>query len=654
MKLKSLSIKNFMGYKGEHLINFQTENSAKVILFLGENGHGKTTIHHAARWCLYGETRKGQKIISENALFNRPAKLSAQNDLTTSMSVTMEWEDEGHDYALTRDCTYATHDKMIIEDFLRIDKENSVPQSSIKHYVQMFFAKEISHFFFFDGEWQREFDQMAENDEEAVYIKTEIEKTLSIPTISNAINWIESKRLEEYKSISSLDKKKEKDDGLKNKLEDLEKQIKLENQEIQDLEIQLSKDNSRLSDIRESIGNFESARVEHDKMVNLRGQIQNNNNRRQQYLMDVKEEFSSNVRWSPIAKTLAKKFDEISQTRKKLDLNTTRINGLKKYVEDMIALRDKKICPVCDSIPTKDSEYFTSKIEDAQKEILNLDLSKRVEIDNQFNYLNDLGFNHIKVSNLRDKVKEFNESAAVSVSLNQDLKEIENKLSFSPDVDVKNLMDEANSLISAITRRDSHLVEHRRKQKDFSSQQAAAQSKISKASDVSPQKRFTFSAFAYLKSLFESSKENYVSEIRREVENYASATFCKIISDKKFDGLQINENFGVGLRMKDGTIETLRSTGQGKVSAISLISGLLQTSMKDGFILMDTPFVSLDMGHREQVCKWAAESNMNVSLFLHSGEFIKDRDLHMLENKVGRIYRIKKINDDETTIQLEN
>ena len=131
-------------------------------------------------------------------------------------------------------------------------------------------------------------------------------------------------------------------------------------------------------------------------------------------------------------------------------------------------------------------------------------------------------------------------------------------------------------------------------------------------------------------------------------------TFCKIISDKKFDGLQINENFGVGLRMKDGTIETLRSTGQGKVSAISLISGLLQTSMKDGFILMDTPFVSLDMGHREQVCKWAAESNMNVSLFLHSGEFVKDRDLHMLENKVGRIYRIRKINDDETTIQVEN
>jgi DNA sulfur modification protein DndD len=654
MKLKSLTINNFMGYKGEHKINFETENNAKVILFLGENGHGKTTIHHAARWCLYGETRKGQKVISESALFNRPAKLLAQNDLTTSMSVTMEWEDEGHQYQLTRDCNFVTHDDMKVEDFLRIDKENSVPQSSIKHYVQMFFAKEISHFFFFDGEWQREFDQMAENDEEAVYIKTEIEKTLSIPTISNAINWIETKRVEEYKSISSLDKKKEKDDGLKNRLEDLEKQINLESQEIKSLEDENSKDTSRLNVIRELIGNFDSVQSEHDRMVNLRGQIQNNNNRKQQYLMDIKEDLSSNVRWSPIARTLSKKYEEITNALNELNASTNRTNNLKKVIEDLIALRDKKICPVCESVPTKDSEHFTFKIEEAQKELLAIDLNNNSEIQNQFNYIKELGFNQTKISNLRNRIKEFNEASAVSVTLNQELKEIETKLSFSPDLDVKNLMDEANSLSSNIAKRDLHLINHRKNFKTYTNEQATTQSKLSKASDVSPQKRYTFAAFAYLKSLFETSKENYVSEIRKEVEKYASETFTKIISDKKFDGLQINENFGVGLRMKDGSIETLRSTGQGKVSAISLISGLLQTSMKDGFILMDTPFVSLDMGHREQVCKWAAESNMNVSLFLHSGEFVKERDLGMLENKVGRIYRIRKLSDDETSIQVEN
>jgi DNA sulfur modification protein DndD len=654
MKLKSLVLQNFMGYKGEHKINFETTDHAKVILFLGENGHGKSTIHHAARWCLYGETKKGQRTIDESILFNRPAKENAKLDLSTSMSVTMEWEDEGHEYSLTRDCSYATSDQLKTEEYLRIDKSNSVPQSSIRHYVQMFFAKEISHFFFFDGEWQREFDQMAENDEEAVYIKSEIEKTLSIPTISTAIQWLEEKRGEEWRSIRSLEKKKETADELENKLEDLEKKISLDKEEIDGIIKQLKDDNARLNILQDMVGNFATVQSEHDRMVELRGQIKNNNSRKQQFFLDIKEQMNSNVRWSPVAKTLTNKLEDIMLTRKNIESMTLKTESLKKKVDNLIQLRDLKVCPVCESIPDKESNFYSLKIEEAQKEIASIDLSDAEVSENHLKYITDLGFNQTKISNLKNIIKEYNEYSATSVALGQDLKDIEINLSFSPDIDVKKIMTEANSISSNITRREQSLEFHKKRLSDYEKEASSIQTKLSKSADVSPQKRYSYNSFAYLKGLFEKSKDQYVAGIRKEVERYASETFNKIISDKKFEGLQINENFGVGLRMKDGTIETLRSTGQGKVSAISLISGLLQTSMKDGFILMDTPFVSLDMGHREQVCKWAAESNMNVSLFLHSGEFIKERDLGMLENKVGRVYRIMKINDDESTIQLEN
>jgi len=73
--------------------------------------------------------------------------------------------------------------------------------------------------------------------------------------------------------------------------------------------------------------------------------------------------------------------------------------------------------------------------------------------------------------------------------------------------------------------------------------------------------------------------------------------------------------------------------------------------MDDGFILMDTPFVSLDMGHRAAVCKWATESGLRVSLFMHSGEFVWDRDRAQFGNHIGRVYTIKKIDDDETSIK---
>ena len=155
-------------------------------------------------------------------------------------------------------------------------------------------------------------------------------------------------------------------------------------------------------------------------------------------------------------------------------------------------------------------------------------------------------------------------------------------------------------------------------------------------------------------SLFEEAKENYVNLVRKQVETYASETFLKIISDKKYKGLQINENFGVELILPDGRVDPLRSTGQGKVSTIALVSGLIKTAMDEGFILMDTPFVSLDLGHRQAVCKWAVESGFKVSLFMHSGEFVWERDHEFFGDSVGKIYKIKKIDNDESVIEMVN
>ena len=144
-----------------------------------------------------------------------------------------------------------------------------------------------------------------------------------------------------------------------------------------------------------------------------------------------------------------------------------------------------------------------------------------------------------------------------------------------------------------------------------------------------------------------------MAAVREQVEKYSSETFLKIISDKKYTGLRINENFGVELVLPDGKTDPLRSTGQGKVSTISLVSGLIKTAMNEGFILMDTPFVSLDIGHRSSVCEWASQSGLKVSLFMHSGEFIWERDSHYFNGHVGKVYRIRKIDDDESEVTLE-
>ena len=165
-----------------------------------------------------------------------------------------------------------------------------------------------------------------------------------------------------------------------------------------------------------------------------------------------------------------------------------------------------------------------------------------------------------------------------------------------------------------------------------------------------PSERYVFELLAYLSLLFEVTLSAYRSAVREKVQDYASKTFLKIISDQKYVGLQITDNFGVELLLPDGKSDPLKSTGQGKVSAIALVSGLIHTAMDEGFILMDTPFVSLDMGHRAAVCKWATESGFRVSLFMHSGEFEWGRDRAQFGDAVGRVYRITRIDDNESTV----
>ena len=145
MKLEKLKLHNFMAYKGDHEIDFNVSNHAPLVLFLGENGHGKSTIQNACKWCLYDQTSE----MSNKDLINRKAFSEYASDPTLSMSVTLSWADEGKKYELYRSWEPNGLDPSVSHPILRIDGGNAVSANSVQDYVQRFLAKEISHFFFF-------------------------------------------------------------------------------------------------------------------------------------------------------------------------------------------------------------------------------------------------------------------------------------------------------------------------------------------------------------------------------------------------------------------------------------------------------------------------------------------------------------------------
>lgn len=648
MKLEKLKLHNFMAYKGDHEIDFNVSNHSPLILFLGENGHGKSTIQNACKWCLYDQTPE----MPNKDLINRKAFSQYASDPTLSMSVTLSWVDEGKKYELFRSWEPNGIDPSTSHPILRIDGGNAVSANSVQDFVQRFLAKEISHFFFFDGETQKEFDAMATSNKGSGSIRSEIEKTLSIPVISDAINWFKLKQTEESDSLVKANAHNEK---IKKAGQDLgnQRQIRTELQyELDKQVMKLNNTNKRIEVIESELKYFKESQELSEEIAGLRGEKAALEGQRKEKMQLIRDALSNNAFWAPLALRLdanKRQIDnQIAVAKKAFDENkeiATTISFLQK-------LESTGVCPVCNSNHSANKSKLVEEISALNSRMQSISKNDIRELESKLELFEHFGFNSEIYIDLRNIQKEYD-------SLGSELAKIENKISdkeikrgHSTDPDVQNAVISLKSLMDDKNAAAMNIEDYKNSILEADKKISRLESAVGK--EISPEKRVAHNAFSYLLEIFESSKDVYVADVREQVTKYSSETFLKIISDKKYTGLRINENFGVELVLPDGRTDPLRSTGQGKVSTISLVSGLIRTAMDEGFILMDTPFVSLDIGHRAAVCKWAAESGLKVSLFMHSGEFVWERDSHYFAGSVGKIYRIKKIDDDESQVVLES
>lgn len=647
MRLERLRLHNFMAYKGDHEIDFTVSNHAPLILFLGENGHGKSTIQNACKWCLYDQTSE----MPNGDLINRKAFKEQAADPSLGMSVKLSWVDDDQSYELSRSWEPNGKDPSASHPVLRIDGGNPVSANSVQDYVQRFLAKEISHFFFFDGETQKEFDAMATSNKGSGGIRSEIEKTLSIPVISDAINWFKEKQAEESDALVKANNQNEK---IKKAGLDLENERQRRSTLQQEMDGQIVKFNDavgRIEQIESEVASIDETQKLSEELSGLRSEKTILAALRKEKLQYITDAWSNSAFWAPLASKLAviqnQLASQIEVSKKAFDENrelSTTIGYLEK-------IESSGTCPICKSDHSPDKSKFAEQIAELMSQLQAVTQKELATLGDKSRLFDNFGFSSEIYVDLRNMQKEYDTFGGDLAKIENKITDVTTKLGHSSNSDVQNAMTSLKVLMEDKSSAEQYIDEY--KGEIFEADKRISRLESAVGKEISPEKRIAHNAFSYLLEIFEMSKEVYVADVREQVQKYSSETFLQIISDKKYTGLRINENFGVELVLPNGRTDPLRSTGQGKVSTISLVSGLIKTAMDEGFILMDTPFVSLDIGHRAAVCKWASESGLKVSLFMHSGEFDWDRDSHYFEGHVGKIYRIKKIDDDESQVTLE-
>ena len=191
--------------------------------------------------------------------------------------------------------------------------------------------------------------------------------------------------------------------------------------------------------------------------------------------------------------------------------------------------------------------------------------------------------------------------------------------------------------------------------KDKIDENTRKQNQLSKLMSKNPKARITegglqVEIYSELAKIFEDGTDTLRDSLRSSVEGLAAKAFKHLTTEKTYQGLKINEHYGLSIVGHDKRVVEERSAGAEQIVALALIDGLNRTARKTGPIIMDTPLARLDPKHRSNVLKYLPEMAEQVILLVHEGEIRKEDVLKHLKDRIGVIYEIERISASESKI----
>ncbi len=156
MLLQSIKLVNFRQFRNESIDFAGGADGKNVTIIIGENGTGKTTFAQAFFWCLYGETE-----FSDKSMLNKMVATEMRPGQDVKIQVELKLHHGEVDYTLIREQTYRKDnanrikaDNTIFDIATKDASGNTtyVKKSMCESEVKSILPKELSRYFFFDGE----------------------------------------------------------------------------------------------------------------------------------------------------------------------------------------------------------------------------------------------------------------------------------------------------------------------------------------------------------------------------------------------------------------------------------------------------------------------------------------------------------------------
>lgn len=662
MKFKKLILKDFFRFYGKQEIDCTVSDDKSVLVIIGENGRGKTTILSAFNFVLYG---KLLEPLTEESMLNYRKKSEISNNTSIEAYVELIFEEGGVDYILKRYIDFKKDNYGHINKLTRakgvvyrIDNNGNKNELNLRAFEDKFLIPEdLSGFFFFDGE---RINRLAKVDGKKE-IKKAILNILGISHIDNAKNDIlkvKKNLLSESHKYSNGDDYQE----LVDQIEEINEAVERITNELIKIENDIARAEKGFDDVSNIIRTSDSKNVkELEKQENRLNTLLKDHKRR---LIDIekkiKRHIGNNFKFY-LAKDSIKDTEKILEEKKADGILPSNIK--ETFINDL--LKNKKcICGVCLEAGT--NEY---------KAVLDLkSQAGSKELDNAYYKLKAL-IDKIKkmtkafypiLDNLTDERDNIKKGI---YDTNEELKAISNKLKNSDIETIKNAEELRSEIRSQIAILNQKKGKYQDKIEVYNKERETLEKKLRTLESNNKQiieLQNKLEVINKLQQLNDDFKQMFTDIVRDELDNKIKEVFSSITSKsyripiltKEFE-LKITSQYNqVGIDDSNKKDELL-STGEGQITSLSFIGALVsyardkkdddvlsKLSGEEYPIVMDSPFGNLDEIHTKNVASNIGKLSSQVIIVVSQ----KQWEGHVSENIISQVNKKYRMKDGEIDI----
>lgn len=688
MKLSHIKINNFRQYYNAVNIDLSTNSDQNIIVIGGKNGYGKTNFLISIVWCLYGrqiekvDNNFRQEIKKEKNYdsfmlqsLNWAAKKESKDTFSVSLTVSeielpelKKLNSNSESVIITRTFNVTSmNEELSISDpktNVEVFDDEADKINFINDYV---IPIDAAKFVFFDAEKISEIANLSIK-EEGSFINDALGKILGLDTYDTLIEDIEF-------YINTL-KKEGATKNLQEQIVDKEKAIELSNIDIEKLEEENAENLKEIDNLKKTTRQYNNLISQHSKQGNStfdRESVLLEIEKLKTKELELSERFNELSEIIPLA-ILTGKLEEVNehleiQEKNELSQNSSKKNSEK--IENFIELLfNKPPEPANSAMSFKDKNFYYEKAKNLGSELFSNNRDyQELEFEHDLNNAEkSLIADAINLVNSQSKdllettIEEFNEIRVKLSELNKTLNKVDADLEDELILDYSSKKETADY---KITENNIKIGENNQQITKLKSDIVRLNQQLSvlvKKVDVNAQNKLKIKEsqkyIDVLNSFLEEQKSKHKDSLEKTILSELKILMHKLGSDenssKFIEDVKVTilaSGQGMKITLLDQDDSEIRkeslSSGEKQIYISCLIKAILNESIQNLPIFIDTPLGRLDEEHRDNITKkYYPTLSEQVVLFSTNSEITPKRYKEISHN-ISKSYLL--FNDGSNT-----